>query len=584
MSATSLNYQLAYPSGNAVNSFTLYNAAGAAITPASVANVDSSGYTAIGNVTFSGSNGTASGSPITLTAPGSYRLSTTGPFNGSGANVDVVINGLNKLSLDDTNTPTATLSVTQAEIDAGGVLSFQQNMSWFAATIAVESFSAGDGWDRKDITLSEAAELIAITPVFANPAAPVLVYLTYDDAGTKKNVLDNSVFNISSPGRPTPRGGQENAYTSVGGVWTLKTPTDFDAKVKTRSKDPITGVQLYGNDFLMLWTGTNPTAIQVQVDVEDITDPAGFLDVDYTNATTYAESSVGMSMVKLEDEIIPRDGLTHALKFRIRYNCGGDVSPWVESDWQIAVYKLAPPEPPTNVSATLIRDRVDVIPDRVRINWVWAVTNPGDVVEVYAIDFLGKKHLIYEESDNAVTNCTVENVSRFYKVSQPPAGQTAYRFGVLAKNRSTKSDMTISDVVSITSAIEDTTPPTPDEVAGTAEDITFSGFIQKLAIEVNADLSLTPENRSIVNTNAYTLVRDMFRAIRKVIMTGGSVAIEDIGVFKAKWSKERMGRNPSNGEAVLIPASRGVGFTPSIGFKTGTKLGQILTDSEAKAL
>ncbi len=585
MSASSQNYQLAYPSGNAVNAFTLHNAAGAVITPTSIADVDSGGFVAVGTATFSGSSSDPiSGSPITLTAPGNYRLSATGIFTDTGKNVDVTINGVNKLNLSNTNTPTATITLTQSEIDAGGVLAFRQNMMSFPATITVESFSAGDGWDRKNITLSEPAELIAVTPVFANPAAPVAVYLTYDDAGAKKNVLDNSVFTVANPGRPTPRGGQENAYTGVNGVWTLKTPTNFDAKIKPRTKDAITGVPLFGNDFLMLWTGTNPTAIQVQVDVEDITDPAGFFDVDYTNATTYSESSVGMSLVKLTEEIIPRDGLTHALKFRIRYNCGGDVSAWVEADWKTAVYKLAPPEAPASVSATLIRDRVDVIPDRVRVHWTWAATNPGDVVEVYAIDFLGKKHLIYEESDNAVTSCTVENVSRFYKVEQPPAVQTAYRFGVLAKNRSSKSDLTISSVVPITSAIEDTDPPTPDEVAGTAEDVTFPGLIQKFTAEVNADNSLTADNRLVITGNAYPLVRDLFRALRKVIMTGGSVTVEDIGVFKAKWSSERMGRNPSNGESVLIPAARGVGFTASIGFKTGTKLGQIMTDSEAKAL
>lgn len=586
MSAPSLNYQLTYASGNAVNAFTLHDANGALITPASIASVGGGGYAAVGTVTFDGAASVPiSGSPITLTTPGHYRLITTGTLTDSGANVDVTINGVNKLNLSNINTPTATITITQAEIDAGGVLAFQQNMSWFAATLTVESFSEGDGWDRKNIVLTEPAEIIAVTPIFADPAAPVPVYLlfTAPDASLK-NVLDNSVFTVANPGRPAPRGGQENAYTGVNGVWTLKTPTHFDAKIKPRSKDPITGVPLYGNDFLMLWTGTNPTAIQVQVDVEDITDPAGFADVDYTNATTYSESSVGMSLVKLNEEIIPRDGLTHALKFRIRYNCGGDVSAWVEDDWKTAVYKLAPPEAPTSVSATLIRDRVDVIPDRVRVHWSWAATNPGDVVEVYAIDFLGKKHLIYEESDNTVTSCTVENVSRFTKVETPPAVQTAYRFGVLAKNRSTKSDMAVSDVVQITSALEDTDPPTPDEVAGTAETVTFPGLILKFNAEVNADMSLTAEDRSVINAGAYPLIRDLFRAIRKVVMKGGSVAIEDIGLFKAKWSSERMGRNPSNGESILIPAARGVGFTPSIGFKTGTKLGQIMTDGEAKAL
>ena len=259
MSAPSLNYQLAYASGNAVNAFTLHDASGAVITLASIADVDSSGFVAVGIATFSGS-------PITLTAPGNYRLSTTGTFTDTGRNVDITVNGFQRLTLDNTNTPTATIAITQADINAGGVLNLRQNMSMFPATVTIEQFSEGDGWDRKNITLSEAAELMAVTPVFANPAAPTPVYLLFTDPmSVLKNVLDNSAFTVANPGRPAPRGGQENAYSVSNGIWTLKIPTNFDAKIKPRTKDAITGVPLYGNDFLMLWTGTNPTAIQVQV-------------------------------------------------------------------------------------------------------------------------------------------------------------------------------------------------------------------------------------------------------------------------------------------------------------------------------
>jgi hypothetical protein len=152
MSAPSLNYQLAYASGNAIHPFTLHDANGAVVTPARIADVASGGYAAADLATFSGSGSDPiSGSPITLTTPGHYRLTTIGTFTDTGKNVDVVINGVNKLNLSNVNTPTATMAITQAEIDAGGVLAFQQNMSGFAATVTVESFSAGDGWDRKNI-------------------------------------------------------------------------------------------------------------------------------------------------------------------------------------------------------------------------------------------------------------------------------------------------------------------------------------------------------------------------------------------------------------------------------------------------
>jgi nucleoid DNA-binding protein len=53
------------------------------------------------------------------------------------------------------------------------------------------------------------------------------------------------------------------------------------------------------------------------------------------------------------------------------------------------------------------------------------------------------------------------------------------------------------------------------------------------------------------------------------VAKGGSVALADFGSFEAKWTKERLGRNPSTGEPVITPAYRSLGFTPSAGFKAG---------------
>ena len=68
-----------------------------------------------------------------------------------------------------------------------------------------------------------------------------------------------------------------------------------------------------------------------------------------------------------------------------------------------------------------------------------------------------------------------------------------------------------------------------------------------------------------------------------MIAKGGSVDLSDFGVFAAKWTSERLGRNPSNGEPVITPAYRSLGFAPSTGFKAGTKAGSIMTDAQAKA-
>lgn len=481
-----------------------------------------------------------------------------------------------KLFYPDTNT------VTALDLFAG-------NGSALAPQSIADETSPPAGWKVKTIAFASAAEAVFATPTFQNPNAPVPVYLTYHDdvGGNDLNVLDGLPFATAAPGRPTPRGEHAINYTASvqenGQTWTIKTPDLFIPKVKQRTKDPITGATLYGNDFTLLWSGVLPDAIQVQCDVEDITDPAGFQDVAYTNATTYAESSVGMSLVRLNSEIIPQDGFIHALKFRIRYNCGGDVSPWVEGPWQQAMFAMPAPNAPTNVIATVLRDRADTIPDRVRVEWQWAATTPGDAVEIYAVDYTGKKHLIGEETDNAVTSITVENVSRFVTQVSGPAVQSAYRFGVLSKNRSSKSDLSVTaGTYLLTNKVKDTTPPTPDEIAGTAEDMSYSSLVIKLTDEIQASTAYTSEQKLVFSQMASAIMYTFITVVKRVIMRGGSVDMTDFGEFRAKWSNERWGRNPATGEPVLIPASRGLGFTPSKGFKVGTKYGVLLSDEQAK--
>lgn len=54
---------------------------------------------------------------------------------------------------------------------------------------------------------------------------------------------------------------------------------------------------------------------------------------------------------------------------------------------------------------------------------------------------------------------------------------------------------------------------------------------------------------------------DAFMEVVKDFTTrGNKVALRGFGAFEAKTSKDRMGRNPSTGEAVHIPASTTLKF------------------------
>jgi DNA-binding protein HU-beta len=50
-------------------------------------------------------------------------------------------------------------------------------------------------------------------------------------------------------------------------------------------------------------------------------------------------------------------------------------------------------------------------------------------------------------------------------------------------------------------------------------------------------------------------------AITSTLASGESVTLSGFGTFRVTQTAERMGRNPSNGQPMRIPASKRVGFS-----------------------
>ncbi|MDQ5910490.1 MAG: hypothetical protein QG599_2586, partial [Pseudomonadota bacterium] len=141
------------------------------------------------------------------------------------------------------------------------------------------------GFQSKVLTFTAASEPLFATPTFSDPNSPVSLYLCRDDAGAFKKVVDETVFNPAEPGRPTPAvtSAQEfRLYTATdlgGGIktYTVKAPVAPVALIKALGKDPLTGELRLGNDILLRWNGDVATAAEVEADIEDITDPRGYL-------------------------------------------------------------------------------------------------------------------------------------------------------------------------------------------------------------------------------------------------------------------------------------------------------------------
>ena len=443
------------------------------------------------------------------------------------------------------------------------------------------------GFKSKVITFAAASQPLFASPTFANPASPVSVYLTRDEAGLFKKVLDETTFNSTSPGRPTigVTALQEHllyAPTDLGGgitTYAVKAPVSPVAIIKDAGKDPITGADLDGNTILMRWSGVVPTLVEVEADIEDITDPGGYFPVAFSNITTYAESSVGLSLLKADAQIVPRDGLGHAVNFRLRYNVNGDAGAWVPVSNAFITYQMLAPNPPTSLTAQLLRDRTDTIPDVVKLDWTKDLVSPGTGIEIFVTDYLNKKHSVYTSNGPELT-CRVENVSRFVVQDLGPAVPRAYAFSMVASNISANSSAThAATPLNITSKVKPVTPPTPDDIAGTAVDVNYASLKATVFADVLSALGTLPtEGQAIV----YSAIDKLVLKMKDVVRLGGSIDLQDFGIMAAKWTNERLARNPYSGAPIVVPAYRSLGFTPSIGFKTGTRNGTVMTDLQAK--
>jgi DNA-binding protein HU-beta len=69
------------------------------------------------------------------------------------------------------------------------------------------------------------------------------------------------------------------------------------------------------------------------------------------------------------------------------------------------------------------------------------------------------------------------------------------------------------------------------------------------------------------DADAKKAITAVFDQIASAAAKGGEVSIPGFGKFAVKDRPERQGRNPSNGEAITIAASKKVTFTPAKGLK-----------------
>lgn len=72
---------------------------------------------------------------------------------------------------------------------------------------------------------------------------------------------------------------------------------------------------------------------------------------------------------------------------------------------------------------------------------------------------------------------------------------------------------------------------------------------------------------SISKKDAGLAVNAVFESLLSALGEGDKVQIAGFGTFKVKERKERTGKNPRTGEALVVPASKIPAFVPAKCFK-----------------
>ncbi len=80
-------------------------------------------------------------------------------------------------------------------------------------------------------------------------------------------------------------------------------------------------------------------------------------------------------------------------------------------------------------------------------------------------------------------------------------------------------------------------------------------------------VAFVSENADITKKSAGEAINAVLEGITSALEKGDSISLIGFGSFKVVKRSAREGRNPSTGEKMQIPASKGIKFTPAAGLK-----------------
>ncbi len=84
-------------------------------------------------------------------------------------------------------------------------------------------------------------------------------------------------------------------------------------------------------------------------------------------------------------------------------------------------------------------------------------------------------------------------------------------------------------------------------------------------------IELVAKKGNLTNKAAKESVNVFLGGIKDAMKRGEKVVITGFGTFSVRSRKERKGRNPKTGEAIMIKARKAPGFTPGKSLKKAVK-------------
>ena len=335
------------------------------------------------------------------------------------------------------------------------------------------------------------------------------------------------------------------------------------------------------DQYLMVWFNGNPNQCKIALQIDD--------GAEFQPAFTWQNpGTTSSAILKIDGAEIPGDGQSHLIKVSVWQAIGQSTSARATLSDYAKTPTVRPATQPSWCGVTAIRQGetlystdgyhsiIGHIGDLTRVEW----RHTGAVKIMAKVPVANEKTTGFHDSIISVGYADYDETQFFAEGIGSNIGWRGgdfhnVLFGVAAIHGGQFGPITWANTpVKIKEVYQNPSiaPNSPDDIAGTAIAKAYSTFREEVAMALFAANGWAYPNyweASPRRDTARMAVDQLLLRIKDIIRKGGSVTLDDLGRFEARWNPAR--------------TVRSVAFVASAGFITGTRAGILLTDQQAKA-